>query len=51
MSKEKGAPKVSKKDKISKLLKKRVYDIFDRRPNGSVRDAEVGKLSEEIEKL
>ena len=41
----------SKKDEIVTLLKKRVYDIFDRTPNGSIRNDELSKLVNEIIKV
>jgi len=40
-----------KKELIASLLRKRIYEIFDRTPVGSLRDSEVAKLSEEISKL
>jgi hypothetical protein len=37
-----------KQDKITELIKKGVYELFDRRPRGSLVNGEVAKLSKEI---
>ena len=42
---------VSKEEKINKLIRKRAYKLFDREPNGSLVDGQVGTLTREIANL
>jgi len=49
--KEEKKVKTSKKDKIKDLIRKRISDVYDRAPVGSLNEADLGKLAEDIEKL
>ena len=54
MSKEIKAPKVvkdTKKDQIKDIIRKGISDVYDRAPNGSLNEADLGKLVEEILKV
>lgn len=43
--------KTNNKEEIATLIKAKVYGLFDRIPNGSIKNEKVAELVEEIIKL